>query len=169
MHRPKPEASCLPLFLSALLPWDRLSHWTGCPPFRLSHRAGFQDCVATPSVLHRCDGLALRSSGPHAEPWFLPLSPLPSPSGWSLVTGLSCLCFCSSQFSLFCLHFRETFRFPAMPCGWSLPSACQEAILFLPGLSCGCWKDSCLFMVQLSLSCLLLRLLLSLPFDSFAA
>lgn len=85
------------------------------------------------------------------------------------MTGLSCLCFCSSQLSLFCLHFREAFRFPAMPCGWSLPSARQEAILFLPGLSCGCWKDSCLFTVQLSLSCLLLRLLLSLPFDSFAA
>lgn len=112
----KARGSCLPPFLSASLSWDRVSHWTGRPPFWLSPSAGVQECVATPSALHKCYGLALRSSclqSNHSSP----LSHLPSPSVWSLMTGLRCLWF-------FLISFVPTIvrHFSFLPCHLGNPS-----------------------------------------------
>lgn len=101
-------------------------------PFN-SSRAGVQKCVATPSVLHKCYGLARRSSCSQSN-HSSPLSHLPSPSVWSLMTGLCCLWF-------FLISFVSTpvRHFNFLPCHLGNSSLqCQEAILFPPDLSDGC-------------------------------
>lgn len=114
----KARGSCLPLFLSASLSWDRVSHWIGCPPFWLSPSAGVQECVATPSVFTYVLWISTQVLL-FTEQSFFPAEP--SSHSFSVVSN-DRLALSLVFPHLICPHYCETFQFPAMLFGQSLPS-----------------------------------------------